>query len=311
MVVYDILNNFKDITAEWDFEKTFLWIVIDATEIEKLKDVLVISEDNWQECTGNQLSKISFFDGYTFLTLNILDYKDKMVQSKDLNFFLSREYLITIYKENLDVINELIKDIEDSKNCFVLREKPQPSILFYYLIDRIIVKNYDVISALEAQADKIEISILKRPRHEQIDELIHLRRQVYKIRKYLSPLRYIGDSLLSNDNSVIEDVNLKFFYSLNNKIVKLMQALESLVQDLALVREAFESEIANKTNELMKVFTLIATIFLPLNLISGMYGMNVKHIPLNNIDYGYYYVLGIMFTVSLFLIYFFKKKGWL
>ena len=311
MVVYDILNNFKDITKNWHTGDTFLWILLDVTEIDMLKEVFAISEENWQECVDNQLAKISFFDGYTFLVLNILEYNEGMVQSKDLSFFLSKEYIITVYKEDLKVIGELIKDIEDSKNCFILREKPQPSILFYYLLDRIIIKNYDVISVLEAQADKIEINILKMPRHEQVDELIHLRRQVYKIRKYLSPLRYIGDSLLSNDNKVIEDANIKFFYSLNNKIDKLMQAIESLVQDLALVREAFESEIANKTNELMKVFTLIATIFLPLNLISGMYGMNVKHIPFYDIDYGYYYVLGIMITVSLFLIYYFKKKGWL
>jgi len=311
MVVYDILNNFKDITENWNMEESFLWILLDVSEIDKLKNVLAISEENWQECLVNQQSKISFFDGYTFLVLNILEYNEGMVQSKDLCFFLSKEYIITIYKEDSNVIAELIKDIEDSKNCFILREKPQPSVLFYYLLDRIIIKNYDVISVLEAQADKIEINILKMPRHEQVDELIHLRRQVYKIRKYLSPLRYIGDSLLSNDNKVIEDVNIKFFYSVNNKIDKLMQALESLVQDLALVREAFESEIANKTNELMKVFTLIATVFLPLNLISGMYGMNVKHIPFEGIDYGYYYVLGIMITVALFLIYYFKKKGWL
>ena len=311
MVVYDILNNFKDITEDWHCGETFLWILVDVSELDRVKDVFAIDEETWQECNENQQSKISFFDGYTFLVLNILEFNEGTVQSKDLNFFLSKEYIITIYKENLKVIDELIKDIEDSKNCFILRDKPQPSVLFYYLLDRIIVKNYDVISVLEAQADKIEINILKMPRHEQIDELIHLRRQVYKIRKYLSPLRYIGDSLLSNDNKVIEDVNIKFFYSLNNKIDKLIQALESLVQDLALVREAFESEIANKTNELMKVFTLIATIFLPLNLISGMYGMNVRHIPFNNIDYGYYYVLGIMVTVCLFLIYYFKRKGWL
>ena len=182
--------------------------------------------------------------------------------------------------------------------------------MLYYILDRIIIRNYDVISSLEAQADNIEISILKSPRREQIKDLIHLRRQVYKVRKYLNPLRYIGDSLVGNDNSIIDEGCIERFISLNNKIDKLMLVLESLVQDLALVREAYESEISNKTNDLMKVFTIIATIFLPLNLITSMYGMNVKHIPLTNHDYGYYYILGIMAFVCMYLVLFFKRKKW-
>ena len=92
---------------------------------------------------------------------------------------------------------------------------------------------------------------------------------------------------------------------------KLLLSIESLVQDLALVREAFESEISNKTNELMKIFTLIASIFLPLNLITSMYGMNFTDIPFVGMKYGYYVICGIMFTISMVLLCLFKKKKWL
>ena len=84
-----------------------------------------------------------------------------------------------------------------------------------------------------------------------------------------------------------------------------------MVQDLALVREAFESEIANKTNELMKIFTVIATIFLPLNLISSMYGMNLKGIPFVEQDNGCHYVILIMVVVAITLVCVFKRKKWL
>lgn len=312
MKVFDILNNFKEVDENVDLTKSSYWILIDVSELELIKDMLLLDEESINECIDlQQPPKISFFDGYVFIVFNILEYKDKEVISKELNIFLSQDYIVTVYKEDLTIIDELIKDIYDSKNCFILKEKPFPCILLYYILDRIIVRNYDVISSLEAQADKIEISVLKNPKHDQIDELIHLRRQVYKIRKYLNPLRYIGDSLVSNENSIIKQESLKFFKNLNNKLDKLMMALESLIQDLALVREAFESEIANKTNDLMKVFTIIATIFLPLNLITSMYGMNVKHIPFVETDYGYYYIVFIMIIVLLFMIYLFKKKKWL
>lgn len=312
MVVYDIINGFKDVTNKWQIGDSYLWILANIYELNDLQKVLVLDGQSIEECIDlEQPSKISFFDGYVFVVFNVLEYEEKSVKSKELNIFLSKDYIITVVKNEINIINDLQKDIKDSKNCLILKDKPQPYILFYYILDRIIVRNYDVISFMEAETDKIEINILKNPKHEQIDELIYLRRQVYKIRKYLNPLRYIGDSLVSNDNSIIDKNDIKYFMSLNNKIDKLMLSVESLVQDLALVREAYESEIANKTNELMKIFTIIATVFLPLNLISSMYGMNVKSIPFMSHDYGYYVVLGIMGTVSFYLIHYFKKKGWL
>ncbi|AWI05164.1 magnesium transporter CorA family protein [Clostridium drakei] len=312
MKVFDITNNFKEIKETLQLGMNHYWILIKADELRKLRNFILLDEESIEECSKfAHPSKISFFDGYIFMNLNVLNYCNEIINSKELNIFLSKDYIITVFKEDIDIIEEFIEDIKDSKNCFVIKEKPKVCILLYYILDRIIVKNYDIIAALEAQVDEIEISILKEPKHEQIDNLINLRRQVYKIRKYLSPLRYIGDSLVSNDNMVLEKENIIYFINLNRKIDKLMMALESLVQDLALVREAFESEIANKTNELMKVFTIIATIFLPLNLITSMHGMNMKGIPFEKMENGYHCMAGIMLIIALILVGIFKKKKWL
>ncbi|MCT8977633.1 magnesium transporter CorA family protein [Clostridium sp. CX1] len=312
MKIFDLNNNFKDVTNNFKFNGSHYWILVHVDELEKVKEIILLDEDSLAECKNfSQSSKISFYEDYVFIVLNILEYCREIVTSKELNVFLGEDYLVTICKDRIDIVENLIKDIGDFKNCFMLRDKPRVCILLYYILDRIIVNNYNVISSLESEADKIEISILKNPRHEQIDNLITLRRQVYKIKKYLNPLRYIGDSLVSNDNLIIEKENIGHFVSLNKKIDKLMLALENLVQDLALVREAFESEIANKTNELMKVFTVIATIFLPLNLITSMYGMNLKGIPLMEIEHGCYYVVFFMISIACTLILIFKKKKWL
>lgn len=312
MKVFDIFNNFKEVTESFRLGESHYWILAHVDELEVLNNSVLLNPESIVECKSlTQSSKISFFDGYIFVIFNTLEYNDEIVTSKDLNVFLSKDYIITIYRDKIGILEELIRDIKDSKNCFALKDKPRVCILLYYILDRIVVKNYNVIAELEAQADKIEINILKNPRQEQIDNLITLRRQVYKIRKYLNPLRYIGDSLVSNDNLVINKDSIGYFISLNKKIEKLMMALESLVQDLALVREAFESEIANKTNELMKVFTIIATIFLPLNLLTSVYGMNLKGIPFVEMDHGCYYIVFIMITIASTLIYIFRKKKWL
>lgn len=312
MLVFDILNNFKKIQEDFQIGKSHYWIILKADELYKIKNMLLLDEESLQECVNlDQFPKLSFFSGYMFIVFNILDYKKSELISKELNIFLSKEYIITVYKEELSIVYDLIKDIKEGRDTFILKEKPNASIVLYYILDRIILRNYNVISSLEANADKIEIDILKSPRHEQLDKLIHLRRQVYKIKKYFNPLRYIGDSLISNENCIIELENIKYFKNLSDKLGKLMQSLESLIQDLALVREAFESEISNKTNELMKIFTLIASIFLPLNLLTSMYGMNFKNIPFVDLDHGYYIMLFIMILISGGLLYLFKKKKWL
>jgi magnesium transporter len=312
MVVFDILNSFRLVQGEFELGKSPYWILMKADELHKIKEILALDEESLQECvTLDQFPKLSFFSGYTFIVFNILQYNDKELVSKELNIFLSKDYIITVYKEELQIIADLIEDIKECKNTFFLKEKPSASMVLYYILDRIIVRNYDVISSLDAHADKIEISMLRSARQEQIEQLIHLRRQVYKIRRYLNPLRYIGDSLISNENNIIESDNIGYFKNTSGKIEKLMLSLESLVQDLALARETFESEISNKTNELMKIFTLIASIFLPMNLITSMYGMNFTNIPFVDLKYGYYIVSGIMLVISAALLWIFKKKKWL
>jgi magnesium transporter len=312
VIVLDILNSFKEVEQDFEIGKSHYWILLKADELQKIREILVLDEESLHECVNlDQFPKLSFFSGYMFIVFNILQYNDSEVVSKELNIFLSKEYIITVYREELDIIKDLIDDIHECKNTFFLKEKPSSSMVLYYILDRIILGNYDVISSLEASADKIEISILRNPRQEHLDELIHQRRQVYKIRKYLNPLTYIGDSLISNENQIIEKTNIIYFRNLSSKIEKLLLSIESLVQDLALVREAFESEISNKTNELIKIFTLIASIFLPLNLITSMYGMNFENIPFVNLKYGYYVISGIMLLITLGLFCLFKKKKWL
>ncbi|MBV4418135.1 magnesium transporter CorA family protein [Clostridium tyrobutyricum] len=312
MRIIDIDNNFINVDCEEDLKDNKCWIMADVSEVESLNKFINIDNESIEDCKSfSQTSKISFFNEYIFVIFNVLSWQNDIVTSKDLNVFLSKNYIITVYRDSMGILNNLIDDIRDSKNCYALKDKPAVDMLLYYILDRIIIRNYDVISKLEASADKIEINILKDAEKEQLYHLITLRRQVYKVRKYLNPLRYIGDSLSLNDNLIIETENIAYFIGLNKKIEKLMLSLESLVQDLALVREAFESETANKTNELMKIFTVITSVFLPLNLITSMYGMNLKGIPFIELENGCHYVVIFMICIAIFLIFIFKRNKWI
>ena len=311
MKVYDILNNFADVSSNWALGGNLYWIICDAREIDALGKKIPLAKETLEECKSiSQSAKIDTYDSYIFIIFNVLDFEEDEIVSKELNIYLGRDYIVTISKGHSDIISGLLEDIYQCKNCIVLKKNSKPSIILYYILDRIISKNHKIISSLEAKADKIEIDLLKNPTEEHGRDLITLRRQVYKIRRYLSPLRYIGDSLLLSKN-IIESSNLIYFENINNKVEKLMQAQESLVQGLALVREAYESEIANRTNGLMKVFTIVATVLLPFEILSGIFGMSFSYFPLKNKSYGFYLAIGIMILVELLLIKIFRKKKWI
>lgn len=305
-------NNFQEIEESKIKSNGVYWICTFVNDLRDICEKFSIREDNIIDCEKfNKATKIEYYSSYIFVIFNILEYYNEGVHSRELYIFLSKNFIITAFKEKLDLLEDLLSDISSYKNCSMLKEKPHPTIMFYYILDRIILKNYSAISLMGEEGDKIEIRILKNPKHEILYELIHLRRELYKLRKYLNPLRYIGDTLKSNDNGVIEENYIKIFEILNEKINKLMLSLESLSMDMALAREAYEAEIANKTNELMKIFTTIATVFLPLNLITSIYGMNIKHMPFSEYKYTYYIIVITMFIISYLLMKYFKGKKWL
>lgn len=306
MLIYDLAQELK-LVKECNMSEGYYWIIVHGSELDKLN--MIFEQECIEECMDfSQCAQIHYYRDYIFMVLNIIDmYKDKII-SKELDIFLTKKCIVTVYKEEISVIEEMVKDIKKDRNWFILKQKSSPVIVLYYILDRIIVKNYNIISALEEKADKMELDILNSPNNEQINYLVKLRRQAYKLRKLLNPLRYIGDALITNENLIISRDNIIYLKNINNRISKLMAALDNLTQDLALVREAYESEIANKTNELMKAFTVITAIFLPLELITATFGMSFDCMPLKKYKFSFYMVLGVMSVLVGGLLYYFKRK---
>lgn len=307
MIIFNIEQDFK-IVDKWNKEKGDYWILVESKEMHLLSPLF--HRECIEECLDyNQSSRIDYYKEYIFMVINILEQENYEIVSKELDIFLGKNFIVTVYKQGLTVIEELIKDIKEDKNCLLLKEVKKPSIILYYILDRSIINNYNIISDLEVKGDSVELAILKSAKGDQLSALLFVRREAYKVRKLLKPLRYIGENILLNENGVIQEENLFYFRNINRKIDKLMFALDNLSQELALVREAYESEIANKTNELMKMFTIITAVFLPLELITAVFSMSFDHMPLKGYNYAFYGILGFMAVVVIVLLTIFKKKN--
>jgi magnesium transporter len=314
MIIYSLDHEIKEIDVDQvDFKSNlFYWFDLTPDELEKLNDQLFnFQYTSIEECKSvSQLAKVDFFDDYTFLVLNSLKYENGIVDPDEFNIFLGKKFLVTVYKKDVKIIGELKKELLNYRSSVFFSKERSPAKLLYYILDKLVLNDYEIISKLENVADTLELHIMKNPNKQFLNVLLHLRHQVHTLRRCITPLRYIGDNLLCNENNLIEKTYIKAFQQINSKIDKLMFSLESLIQYIALVREAFEAEMSNKTNELMKLFTIVAMFFSPLSLITGIYGMNFK-MPECDWEYGYVYVLTLMFCVSLGLFIYFKRKGWL
>lgn len=314
MRIYSIGDEIKetDIHEITFKENNYYWFDLNPVELDDLNyEYFDFEYSSIEECANmSQVAKVDFFDGYTFIVLNALVYTNGVIHPDEFNVFLKKNCIITVSKEEVKIIKDLQNELLNYKTSVFFSKNKSPARILYFILDKLILNDYEIINKVENTADALEIQIMKNPERQFLNALLHLRHQVHTLRRCIAPLRYIGDNLLCNENCILKENQIKSFQQINSKIEKLIFSLESLVQYIVLVREAFEAEISNKTNELLKHFTIIAMFFSPLTLITGIYGMNFK-IPECSWPNGYLYSISLMILVSILLFYYFKRKKWL
>lgn len=132
MIIYDISNKFKEV-EEWDKENSFYWIILHAEELYNLE--LLLDEECIVECMDfSQSAQIHYYNDYIFMVLNVLDLNKKDVISKELNIFLSHNFIITVYKDRIAVLEEIIQDIKANKKLLFLKEKRKTRSCFILYI---------------------------------------------------------------------------------------------------------------------------------------------------------------------------------
>lgn len=314
MIIYSFDGDVKEIEIKnVNFEDDiFYWFNLNLEELQEYNNKLFyFNNSTIEECISlSQLAKVDFFDNYIYMVLNSLKYEDGKVIPDEFNVYLSEKYIVTVSKKDVKILSDLRNDIGNYKSSLYFSKDRSTSKILYYIIDRLIQSDYQIINRLENAADVLEMQIMKNQDREFLNEFLNLRHQVHILRRCVTPLRYIGDNILSNENNVISERDMDNFHHINSKIEKLMFSMESLIQYTALVREALETEMANKTNELVKRFTIISMFFSPLTLITGIYGMNFR-MPECDWRFGYIYSLLLMVGVSMGLFLYFKSKKWL
>lgn len=172
--------------------------------------------------------------------------------------------------------------------------------------------NYFTVSdRFEARIEKLEEDILIHTRKSHLNEIIGLRSEILWLKKALGPQRELIATINRKELLLIDDQLQKYFSDIHENAVKISETFDTYRDLMGNLREAYQSSLANRANEIMRVFTAITTIFMPLTVITGIYGMNFTHMPELDYRYSYFIVIGAMIIVGCSMFYIFRKKEWL
>jgi magnesium transporter len=218
--------------------------------------------------------------------------------------FLGRHYLITVTRQK---INEL----RSVKPLLWEQEVDSADRFMYHLVD-LVVDNYITVGdRIEARIESLEEDILMHTKKSHLTEIIGLRSEILWLKKALGPQRDLIATLNKKDLRLIDNDLQKYFGDIHENAVKIYETFETYRDLMGNLREAYQSSLANRANEIMRVFTALTTIFMPLTFITGIYGMNFDYIPGMHFNYGSVILIVCMTVLGFGMFYLFRKKDWL
>ncbi|MBN2979879.1 MULTISPECIES: magnesium/cobalt transporter CorA [Cohnella] len=287
-------------------EDGFYWIDANIEDLVDLQPLFGLHDLAVEDCMTEeeQRPKLEVYENHYFIVINSIRFDDEEIFLRALNMFLGRHYLITVTRQK---INEL----RSIKPILWEQEVNKADRLLYHLVD-IVVDNYFLVGdRIEARIDSLEEDILMHSKKSHLTEIVGLRSEILWLKKVLGPQRDVIGALNKRDLRLIDDELQKYFVDIHENAIKIYETFETYRDLMGNLREAYQSSINTRANEIMRVFTALTTIFMPLTFITGVYGMNFDYIPGMHEEYGSIVLLVIMVLIGFGMFYYFRKRDWL
>lgn len=255
----------------------------------------------------NQRPKFEERDKYIALFLKIiyLNEKTNKIEYEQISFILGENYLITFQEKSGNIFKNIQERIE--KGIGKLRKKKE-NYLAYALFDTIVDNYFLILEDFEEKMEILEEKIIKNPSKKIIEETISLKKEISKFKRNVMPVKEILMKILNVDY-FDESMNI-YLKDLHDHGTIICEGIEIIYNRSNDLIQLYHSSIGNNMNEIMKILTSISTIFIPLSFLAGVYGMNFEYMPELSWKYGYYFILGIMFTIVMGMILYFRRKNW-
>lgn len=259
--------------------------------------------------TGQQ-PKLEDFGEYLFIVLKALSRGDQEgdIRAEQVSLIVNRDVVISFQEREIPVFEAVRERIRSGKGR---HRRSATDYLAYSLIDAVVDHYFVIMEKLGEDIEALEDKLVGDPRPETLREIQALRKEMLVFRKSVWPLREVVLHLERSESPLVHKTTEIFFRDVYEHTIQVMDTIETHRDMLSGMLDIYLSSVSNRLNEVMKVLTIIATIFMPLTFIAGVYGMNFEFLPEIKWRYGYAFAWGIMITVAALMIYYFRRKKWI
>jgi len=292
-----------------------VWVNItglqDVSIIEKTCSFLGVHRLTTEDILSvNQRPKLEEYPDYLYIVFKMLAYDTEIntVDTEQVSIIKKENILITFQEKPEDVFDNIRTRIREGAGYV---RKGKTDYLLYALMDSVVDHYFIVLEQASEKLDLLETGLLENPDKVLLKDLYLLRKQMINVRKSTYPLREVVGRLEKITDPIISSEIHVYFRDLYDHTIRVIESIEVFRDSSAGLLDLYMNSVSNKMNGIMKVLTIISTIFIPLTFIAGVYGMNFENMPELSWKYAYFSVLGAMLFISLTMLFLFKRKKWL
>jgi len=294
---------------------TVTWINIDGLHqveiLEKLGECYgfhpLVLEDI---LNTDQRPKMEDYGEYLYIVLRMLDQsnQNREILTEQISLILGPSFVISFQEREGDVFDPIRERIRNNKGRI---RKMGADYLTYALLDSIVDNYFIVMEKLGEKIEFLEEELVKRPIPETLQTIHHLKREMIFFRKAVWPLREVIGSLERGELPLIKETTRIYLRDVYDHTIQVIDTIETFRDMVSGMLDIYLSSVSNRLNAVMKVLTIIATIFMPLTFIAGIYGMNFKYMPELEWRWGYPTIWFVVILIGISMLIYFKRKKWL
>lgn len=293
---------------------TVSWINIDGRDvqtIEKINQHFGIHPLVLEDIINlGQRPKIEEYDEYLFFVLRMIHFGEQNhdIYSEQIGLVLGKNFVISFQEKPGDVFDHVRARIRDAKGRI---RQMKGDYLTYALLDAIVDHYFVILEHIGEKIDMLEKQVMKELNPQTPVKIYHLKNEIVYLRKQIWPLREVLSNFQRNESRLIDKTTTIYLRDVYDHTIQVNDTIEALRDALSGIHDIYLSSVSNNMNEIMKVLTIFAAIFIPLTFLVGIYGMNFDYMPELHYRWSYYVFLSVLFILGFSMFLLFKRKRWL
>lgn len=304
-ITFDSIEQLTQNDYQW------CWIDFDQPtdqEVTHLKKTLHYHPLAIEDCLQTlQRAKLDYYDDFSFFIMHAIH--PETLDQLEHDFFLSERMIVTFHYNRSPQISHVWQRVNQLLSAAQL-EKWDPYRVFYEILDKIVDQYFPIVYTIEDELNEVEDNPNEEAMPVLLDNLFDIRHQLLQLRHTINPVRDLFYRMLNSSHLSGIQSRRAYFTDIYDHLLKLAEMVASNREIANDIRDNYLSLNSHQTNEVMKVLTIITSIFAPPTLIAGIYGMNFAYMPALQTKLGYFVTLGVMVVIAGMMFAWFKRKGW-